>query len=51
MVLLLKVGSLSVQTRAEEVVAMAGVKNCGLSERNEVKNCKWQGKNLTADER
>ena len=33
-------GSLSIQTRAEEVVAMAEVKNCGLSERTRVKNCK-----------
>ena len=38
--LLDKVGSLSIQTRAGEVVALAGVKNCGLSERTGVKNCK-----------
>jgi hypothetical protein len=37
------VGSLSIQTRAGGVVAVAGVKNCGLSERARVKNCKRGG--------
>jgi hypothetical protein len=40
MALLDNVGSLSVQTRAEELVAAAEVKNCGGSEREKVKNCK-----------
>jgi hypothetical protein len=34
------VGSLSIQTHAEELVAAAEVKNCGRSERARVKNCK-----------
>jgi hypothetical protein len=42
MALLDKVGSLQIQTRAGEVVAPAEVKNCGLLERAEVKNCKME---------
>ena len=42
MALLDKVGSLSIQTRAEELVAAAEVKNCVGSERDGVKNCKME---------
>jgi hypothetical protein len=40
MALLDMVGSLLIQTRTEELVALADVKNCGAPERDEVKNCK-----------
>jgi hypothetical protein len=48
MALLDKVGSLSIQTRAEELVAMAEVKNCVASERDEVKNCKKEHSALSS---
>jgi len=37
-------GSLQIQTRAEELVAVAEVKNCVAPERDKVKNCKRQEK-------
>jgi hypothetical protein len=40
MALLDMVGSLQIQTRVEELVAAAEVKNCVGSERDDVKNCK-----------
>jgi hypothetical protein len=45
------VGSLIDQTHAAEVVAMVEVKNCGRSERSDVKTCKGEGKRaFTTDE-
>lgn len=40
MALLNKVGSLPIQTRAGEVVALVDVKNCGESETDDVKKCR-----------
>jgi hypothetical protein len=40
MALLDIVGSLLIQTRTEELVAVAEVKNCVAAERDEVKNCR-----------
>jgi hypothetical protein len=48
MALLDKVGSLSIQTRAEELVAAAEVKNCGGAERTGVKNCKKEHSALSS---
>jgi hypothetical protein len=42
MALLDMVGSLQIQTRVEELVAAAEVKNCVAPERDEVKNCNRQ---------